>query len=183
MLLFIEFYMNFYCIFLKRGEEEAFKKKALKILAESAPEARIYFFTEDAWEGRAKKGIKVVRPAFPGYLFLAIEELTDGLVLKMSKIKGFIRFLPETKNIQKMDSASVEILSRFLFTGEHHKMSTAVYAEGDKVRITGGDIKEFEGYITRFDLRHQKVYIRLPNQWMSMEFELSYEITIQKLED
>ena len=152
-------------------------------MAESAPEARIYFFTEDAWEGRAKKGIKVVRPAFPGYLFLAIEELTDGLVLKMSKIKGFIRFLPETKNIQKMDSASVEILSRFLFTGEHHKMSTAVYAEGDKVRITGGDIKEFEGYITRFDLRHQKVYIRLPNQWMSMEFELSYEITIQKLED
>ncbi len=175
--------MEYYCIFVKGGEEEKFKAAAQEIISSIGVNGQFYFFSEEAWNKKAKFKNKIVRPAFPGYVFLKIEQLTPDAVSLVRKIDGFIRFLPTTQEIHKIEGAASEELIRFIETGEHHLMSKAVYEKGNKVKIISGDIKTFEAYITHWDPKHQKVRIQLPNQCISWSFELSYDIEMEKLPD
>ena len=173
--------MEYYCIFVKSGEEEKFKASAQKIISENGLDGQFYFFTADAWDKKAKFKNKVVRPAFPGYVFLKVEKLVPDLVFLVSKIEGFLRFLPTTQGVHKIEGAASENIIRFIETGERHQMSKAVYEKGSRVRIISGDIKTFEAYITHWDPKHQKVRVQLPNQSISWSFELSYDIVMEKL--
>ncbi len=173
--------MEYYCIFVKGGGEEKFKAKAQEKISAAGLNGQFYFFSEEAWDKKAKFKNKVVRPAFPGYVFLKIDHLVPEIVFLVRKIDGFIRFLPTTQDIHKIEGAASEELIRFIETGERHLMSKAVYEKGSKVRIISGDIKTFEAYITHWDPKHQKVRVQLPNQCISWTFELSYDIVMEKL--
>ena len=175
--------MEYYCIFVKAGIEERFKEKAQKEVSVIDESARFYFFTEEAWFKKAKLKNKIVRPAFPGYVFLKTQKLTNEVIHTVRHIEGFIRFLPVTEAIHKIDGDASQELINFIETGERHLMSKAVYEKGNKVKIISGDMKTFEAYIVHWDPQHQKVRVRLPNQYISWAFDLSYDVVIEKLPD
>lgn len=175
--------MEYYCVFIKCGEEERFKEEAKKRVSEFDSASCFYFFSEEAWSKKAKYKNKVVRPAFPGYVFFKVQKLTAEIIYAIKKIEGFIRFLPANHDIHKIEGAGANELIRFIEIGERHLMSKAVYEEGSRVRIVSGDMKMFEAYIVHWDPRHQKVRVRLPDTCITWSFELSYEIEIEKLSD
>ncbi len=68
--------MEYYCLMVRTGEEEEFKKKAQKAFGEQACTAELYYFQRTL-----------------GYLFFQTESLTPQIMQTLKKIDGFIRIL------------------------------------------------------------------------------------------
>ena len=140
--------MEYYCIFVKAGIEERFKEKAQKEVSVIDESARFYFFTEEAWFKKAKLKNKIVRPAFPGYVFLKTQKLTNEVIHTVRHIEGFIRFLPVNEAIHKIDGDASQELINFIETGERHLMSKAVYEKTIQKAIASGDEESCETWRT-----------------------------------
>ena len=82
--------MEYYCLMVRTGEEEEFKKKAQKAFGEQACTAELYYFQRTL---KTNQGKLYEKPLFPGYLFFQIESLTPQLMQTLKKIDGFIRIL------------------------------------------------------------------------------------------
>ena len=82
--------MEYYCLMVRTGEEEEFKKKARKAFCEQACTAELYYFQRTL---KTNQGKLYEKPLFPGYLFFQTESLTPQIMQTLKKIDGFIRIL------------------------------------------------------------------------------------------
>lgn len=82
--------MEYYCLMVRTGEEEEFKKKAQKAFGEQSCTAELYYFQRTL---KTNQGKLYEKPLFPGYLFFQTESLTPQIMQTLKKIDGFIRIL------------------------------------------------------------------------------------------
>ena len=82
--------MEYYCLMVRTGEEEEFKKKAQKAFGEQACTAELYYFQRTL---KTNQGELYEKPLFPGYLFFQTESLTPQIMQTLKKFDGFIRIL------------------------------------------------------------------------------------------
>lgn len=90
--------MHFYCMSVKTGMEEKYKKSVLSLIQgeNSIFSGNLHILKKLM---RLKNGKEYFDYFFPGYVFLETEETSLYKIKELSDGNGFIRFLPSSKEI------------------------------------------------------------------------------------
>ena len=80
--------MEYYCIMVRTGEEESFKKNAMVCLKDKFPDVQFFFFQRMM---KSNKGECFERPLFPGYVFFSDRKTYGGFLFYFVSCKGFLQ--------------------------------------------------------------------------------------------
>lgn len=156
--------MYWYVLFVRTGKEhtvEKFLKERLdaEVFMPFVPLHERLF----KMHGIIKKEIK---PLFPGYVFIESEMSNQEFIRSTSKLintsTNIVRIMRYTDTeIAIRESERLMLLS--LFNDQHCIEASSGIIEGDKIIITEGPLKGFEGVIIKVN-RHKR------QAWMKMNF-------------
>jgi transcriptional antiterminator NusG len=171
--------MKYYCIMVRSGGEELFKKEALKNGSPYAVGLQLWFFKRKVKNGGKKKGEVVEQPLFPGYVFMAAEDMDAYLYDKISRCSNFYHFLKDNKDITPLAGKDLEYLHTLMNYGEVTGISQATFDEHDRIVVLSGPLQGFSGNIIRVNKRKQRVTVQIDLCGNISSFDLSYDL-VQK---
>jgi transcriptional antiterminator NusG len=167
--------MNYYALQVKTGGEEFFIGEASK---SSYCGAGKFFFPKRKL--RVRKGgrrIDEIKPVFPGYIFLASDEIAPELYGALRRIRGFCRFLKSNHDITPLAGNDLDILTKILSLGAVAGISKVYFDENDRIVVTeDGPLRGLEGSIIKVNRRKQRVKVRVDFSYQSFVFDLAYEV-------
>ena len=164
--------MEYYCVMVKTGEEEAFKNAAEEACSALYPSSRFYAFQRKL---RTNQGKYFDVPLFPGYTFFGIDELTPDFFEILRKVKGFYRILYDNKNPVKIAGTALEELNIFMHNGEHWGISKVKFLPGKNIRAVSGPLVGHEGKIVAVNKKKKRVTIQSSLTPDGKRFDLLYE--------
>lgn len=175
--------MEHYCLMVKSGGEEAFKKDFEKNLkkaalleagAQKTPalSAKITFFKKKM---RDSKKREFEQALFPGYVFLSAQALDDRVAEAAKKAKNFYHFLNSNSDIQKLQGSDREILASLLKFGETQGVSQAYFDQNQRIVIAGGPLLGFEGKIIKVNKKRGRATVQVDLCSNTMKFDLAFE--------
>ena len=164
--------MEYYCIMVKTGAEEAFKADFEKVLHESDATAELFFFKKKM---RTSKKLEYEQALFPGYVFLAIRHLEPGLVKAAHMNRSFYHFLPSNTDIHQLEGKDLEYLANLRKFGEVQGISKAYFNENMRIVITDGPLMGFAGNIIKVNRKRQRVTVKLDLCNSTLKFDLAYD--------
>ena len=143
-----------YAVWIRTGQEE----KLLKLCREKITDRQVMedcFLPkyERAWREKGQWG-KKEEILFPGYLFFVTDHpLLLGQELK--KIPEFTKILGDEDGAIPLYEHEVDFLKKY--TNDEHVMEMSMgFLEGDKLVITEGALKDYEGKVVHID-RHKRL--------------------------
>ena len=166
--------MEYFVIQVRTGQEKTYKK----FVSRSNPELKYNLL----WL-RRKLRIKKAGTwklnqysLFPGYLILAAEEYDYSYFNKLKQVKGFIRYLPDNKNIKPVSRNDKKILLHFLSYGEVTGISKVVLDTNKRIVVKRGPLKGLEGRIIKVNKRKKraKVKLNMQNSHFFIDFGFDY---------
>ena len=168
-------FMNFYCIWVQTGKEDAYIREMYDTLRdkEDAPEFELYFFKK---EMRLKNGKEYMESFFPGYVFLKTSESDIQKLLVFKQGKGFVRFLPQTKDAQPLSQNDVEIIQSILKFGSTIGIVHVDFNEDDRIVILDGPFKDFRGKVIAVNRRNKRVNVQFDFMNGLKVVGLTYEV-------
>ena len=170
--------MEYYCIMVKTGVEKAFKADLEESLKEVDDSAKVLFFKKKM---RTSKKIEYEQALFPGYVFLAVQELNPAIVRETRLNRNFCHFLPSNSEIHPLEGKDLEYLANLKKFGEVQGFSKAYFNENMRIVITDGPLMGFTGNITKVNRERQRVTVKLDLCSSTVKFDLAYdEISIEK---
>lgn len=164
--------MEYYCIMVNTGKEEAFKKNALTCLKENFPDVQFFFFQRIM---KTSKGEAFEKPLFPGYVFFQIEKLTAEFFTPLRHVKDFCRILRDNTDPVKFSGAALEELKLFIHNGEHWGVSKVQFFPGKKIRVISGPLLGLEGNIYKVNKKRKRITITSSLTPDGKHFDLFYE--------
>ena len=158
---------NFYCIWVQTGKEDSYIKEMYDTLRglENAPDFELYFFKK---EMRLKNGKEYMESFFPGYVFLKTSESDIQKLLVFKQGKGFVRFLPQTKD--------AEIIQSILKFGSTIGIVHVDFNEDDRIVILDGPFKDFRGKVIAVNRRNKRVNVQFDFMNGLKVVGLTYEV-------
>ncbi|HBB43179.1 MAG TPA: transcriptional antiterminator NusG [Treponema sp.] len=165
--------MEYYCMMVKTGGEEVYKKEAEKVLAETNPGSAVYFFKKIM---RTKKGQNYEQALFPGYVFLQIPSLKPEVTAPLRKCPGFYHFLRSNSDITPLCGKDLDYIKNLLGFGEVQGISKAYFDENMRIVITEGPLVGFSGNIIKVNRKRQRVTVMLDMFNSSMKFDMTYDM-------
>lgn len=107
---------------------------------------------------------------FPGYVFIETEKPED-IYLRLKRIKAMTKLLKTGEEITPLYPEEEAYLKK-LSDGEHVARYSEGYLEGEKLVVTSGALKDYEGRIKKI-LRHKRlVVLEVPLLGRSVEVTL-----------
>lgn len=170
--------MEYFCIMVKTGGEEAFKESAQKLAQENGLTAQFYFFKRTVKLSGKKRGQTEVKPLFPGYVFLATADVGDEMLHILKEAKNFYNFLPNNAQICPLKGNDKRYILSLLRFGETATFSKAYFDKNDRIVIVSGPLTGFAGNIIRVDRRKQRVTVRLDLFSSISTFDLCYDVVL-----
>ena len=164
--------MEFYCVMVKTGEEETFKKAAEEELSESFPECKFYSFQRKL---RTNQGKVFDAPLFPGYAFFCIDLLNQKFIEEIKKVRGFYRILYDNNNPVKLYGKALEEMQLFIRNGEHWGISRLQFLPGKTIRAISGPLVGLEGKIIAVNKKKKRVTVQSTLLEDGKRFDLLYE--------
>ena len=164
--------MEYYCVMVKTGEEEAFKKAAEQACCEYYPSSRFYSFQRKLCTNQGKY---FDVPLFPGYAFFGIEELRPEFFEILRKVKGFCRILYDNHNPVKLAGTALEELNLFIHNGEHWGISKVQFLPGKVIKAMSGPLVGLEGKIIAVNKKKKRVTVQSSLMPDGKRFDLLYE--------
>ena len=151
---------NFYCIWIKTGEEEKYIDEMQPRLnaCEYGFSGMLYFPKKKM---RLKKGKEFIEPIFPGYVFLETEEEDNFHLAELKNGKSFIKFLPQTGKAQALSSNDRAIIESLVKFGSVIPIIKATFDVNDRIVILDGPFKDIPGKIVAVNRRNKRVNIEL----------------------
>lgn len=152
--------VDYYCLVIKTGKEEAFRLWATEVL--DAPEApfrgQVLFFKKLM---RTKKGKIYDEAFFPGYVFLETDCTDVALFSVFRQNKDFYYFLPKDDVARPLVGADYDCVVSLRDYGETIGFTAVTFDENDRIVITGGPFKDLTGTVIAVNRRNHRVNIRL----------------------
>lgn len=148
--------MEFYCIMVKTGTEEAFKERASLALKDDFPDAKFFFFKHTL---RSNRGEYFEKPVFPGYIFLETEKLTAQFFSVLRKQKDFYMVLRDNTNPTKITGESLAELRIFIHNGEKWGVSKVNVLPGMKIQAVSGPFMGLEGRVYKINRKKKVITI------------------------
>ncbi len=124
------------------------------------------------------KWIKRTRILFPGYVFIATENLAAA-VLKLKSIVGMTKLIGTGTEILPVKKEEEELLLRL--GGEELVVDASEgFIVGTKVEVTEGPLKGFESHIRKIDRHRRKAWIEIEMFGIERLIEVGLEIVSKK---
>ncbi|MBE6347958.1 MAG: antiterminator LoaP [Spirochaetaceae bacterium] len=168
--------MNYYAVQVQTGNEEKIIDKAKKILQDRLDKQNFLF---------PKKSLKIrksglfkqeLKPIFPGYFFIQVENIDTELYNTLKSIHGFYRFLKNNQEITPLTGKDLSILQHFLKFGQNISASQVYFDENDRICIVEGPLKGLEGLIIKVDKRKKRAKIKMDFANDSILIDLGFEL-------
>lgn len=152
--------VNYYCMVVKTGKEEAFRLWAAKMLADGDTlfAGQVLFFKKLM---RTKKGKIYDEAFFPGYVFLETDCTDASLFSVFRQNKDFYYFLPKDDVAQPLSGLDYDCVMSLRNYGETIGFTAVKFDENDRIVITGGPFKNLSGTVVAVNRRNHRVNIRL----------------------
>ncbi len=117
---------------------------------------------------------KVIRPLFPGYVFVVCEEPVP-VAAALQAVPDFARLLKSGEAFVPLCPNEVDYLMKLAGENRKVEMSTG-YIVGDKICITEGPMRGLDGDIRKID-RHKRVaWVNIPFMGGYTQVQLPLEI-------
>jgi transcriptional antiterminator NusG len=168
--------MNYYALQVKTNGEELFISEATRALFFRLKKQRFFFPKRRLAIRRQGKRIEELKAIFPGYIFLEVDEVDTELYQRLKRVKGFYRFLKSNHDITPLSGKDLAIIAHILSFGGIAESSRAYFDENDRIVITEGPLKGFEGSIIKVDKRKERVKLRLDFSQQMFTIDLAYEV-------
>lgn len=171
-------FMEWYCLMVKSGGEESFKKsfdetiKKSRLSQKPLNEAKITFFKKRM---KNAKKIEYVQALFPGYVFMSTESLDAPLAAATKKCRNFYHFLNTNADILRVQGKDMELLSNLLKFGETQGISQAYFDQNQRIVITKGPLAGFEGKITKINRKQGRATVKIDLCNNEIKFDLAFE--------
>lgn len=171
---------NFYCIWIKTGEENKYVKEMQVILDSNLSpfSGKLYFFQKQM---RLKKGKEYIEPVFPGYVFLETEESSSEKLFLLRNGSGFIKFLPQNSPLQSLNLADVAIVCSILEYGTVIPVVHVTFDVNDRIQLLDGPCKNLSAKVIAVNKRNKRVNIDVEFMNGSRVLGLTYE-EVRKVE-
>lgn len=162
-----------YAVQVKTGEEEKTKLMCNKLISNSILEECFipYYEKKTKYMGRYHIITEIL---FPGYIFMVSDYITD-LLLNVKKVPKLTKILGDGNEILPLYDGEIEFLMKFGKKDHIIKMSYG-YIEKDKIIITDGPMKNYEGTIKKIDRHKRKAIIEIEFLGRTIEIGIGIEI-------
>ena len=170
--------MEYYCIMVKAGAEEAFKTDFEKSLRKFDDSAQVMFFKKKM---RTSKKVEYEQALFPGYVFISLQKMSPSVLSEAKLNRNFYHFLPSNKEIHPLKGEDLEYLAKLKKFGEVQGFSKAYFNENMRIVITDGPLVGLAGNIIKVNRKRQRVTVKLDICSNTMKFDLAYDdISLEK---
>ncbi|MGN0728904.1 transcription termination/antitermination protein NusG [Treponema sp.] len=152
--------MKFYCISVRTGAEDKFKESVLSFVEgeERVICGRLHVLKKRM---RLKKGKEYIECIFPGYVFLETDETDAAKLMCFSEGKGFLRFLPSSKDLNPLAQNDSDIVQALLQFGSTVGIVPVTFDKGDRIVIMDGPFKDFSGRVVAVNRRNKRLNIEI----------------------
>ncbi len=173
--------MSIFCISVRTGVEECFKKSVDSILerCETPVQGSVYLLKKQM---QLKNGKEYFDLFFPGYVFFETEENDSAKFRFIRNVNGFIRFLPSSKDVHPLVGVDLEIVKSILRFGSTVGIVPVTFDTNDRIVIVDGPFKNMSGKVVSVNRRNKRVNIELEFMGGVNVVGLSYEL-VQKVKD
>ena len=167
--------MDYYAVQVKTGKEPELLK-IIRKLNEENHEIEAYFPRRVLYI--KKKGIrqKTDAPVFPGYIFLAIDDLSAPVYWQLRRMKDFYHFLPNNHDPLPLTGHDLSLLRHFLSFGEIAEPSKVYFDANARICVVEGPLKGLEGKILKVDKRKQRAKVMLDMYTDGFVIDLAFEV-------
>lgn len=138
-------------------------------------ECRIWWPRRKLTIRRKGKRQKTLAPLFPGYLFVQAPEITSVVYRTLRACEGFVRFLPDNRNIEPLGSEGLKLVQHFLSFGEVVEQSRVTFDADNRIVVKEGPLAGLEGRIVKVDRRKERAKVRLDLYEDSFLIDLGFE--------
>jgi len=168
--------MDYYAVQVRTGREPELLKKIRDISDEYEHNIQVYFPRRVLYI--KKKGIrqKTDAPVFPGYIFLAIDDLSAQVYWQLRRTKDFYHFLPNNHDPLPLTGHDLSLLRHFLSFGEITDPSKVYFDANDRICVVEGALKGLEGKILKVDRRKQRAKVLLDMYTDGFAIDLAFEV-------
>lgn len=162
-----------YAVQVRTGEEEKIKLICNKLISNDVLEECFIPHYEKKIKYMGKWHI-ATEILFPGYIFMVSDCIND-LLLSVKKIPKLIKILGDGNGIVPLYGKEVEFLMKFGKKDHLIKISYG-YIENNRIVITDGPMKDYEGTIKKIDRHKRKAIIEIEFLGRTMEVSVGMEI-------
>ena len=125
---------------------------------------------------RLKNGKEYTAPLFPSYIFLETDELNSKDLRLLQKGRGFIKILPNNKEIQSLSPDDTELILSIIKFGTVIPIIHATFDVNDKIVILDGPFKGKVGLVTAVNRRNKRVNFEVKLMNGIAVIGLTYEV-------
>ncbi|TVR69475.1 MAG: antiterminator LoaP [Spirochaetaceae bacterium] len=160
------------------GEEPRFIRRAeqrLLLRGFSGESCRLWWPRRKLTIRRRGRRKPTLAPLFPGYLFIQTDEVAPEMYHDLKRTEGFVRFLPDNRNIEPLGAEGLELIRHFLSFGEVVEQSRVTFDVNNRIVVREGPLSGMEGRIVKVDRRKGRAKVRLDLYSDSFLVDLGFE--------
>lgn len=149
----------YFCLQAYTGKEIEVKTSIERLLKDSEFDFEVWFPTKENREKRQGKEATVLKPLFPGYLFIfwnGDQEL-DFPKIDIRRITNALRFLSYDDGTAALKGKDLEFAKWIHMHRGNIKRSKVVFKEGQRVHICEGPLLGFDGSVVKVDKHHKRI--------------------------
>lgn len=162
-----------YAVQVTTGEEEKTKLLCNKMISIEILEECFIPYYEKKKKYMCKWHI-INEILFPGYIFMVSNQI-NNLIVDVRRIPKLTKILGNEKEIIPLYDREIEFLMKFGKKEHIIKMSYG-YIENEKIIITDGPMKDYEGIVKKIDRHKRKAIIEVEFFGRTMEVSVGVEI-------
>lgn len=169
---------TFFVMQVMTGEEARYIRRAdqkLLLRGYDTDTYRLWWPRRKLTIRRKGKRIASLAPLFPGYLFIQTQEITPEMFRDLRSCDGFVRFLPDNKNIEPLGTEGLNLIRHFLSFGEVVEQSRVSFDINNRIVVREGPLAGMEGRIVKVDRRKGRAKVRLDIYEDSFLIDLGFE--------
>ncbi|MCK5155761.1 MAG: hypothetical protein KAQ69_04950 [Spirochaetales bacterium] len=172
-------YSTIYLIQVVTGKEKTYISH-VNNLAGSKPSFQLVVPKRQLTIRRMGKESQVIKPVFPGYIFLVCDCIEPETRKFLRKMPGFIRYMKnDTGELVPLSAEDRQLLIRLTATGETTKRSVISFDKNNKVIPISGLLKDCEGKIIKVDRRKRRARVKFQLHDKTFLIDFEYEELIK----
>ena len=172
-------YSTIYLIQVATGKEETYISH-VKNLAGSKPGFQLIVPKRQLTIRKLGKEQQVMKPIFPGYIFLGCDCVEPETRTLLRSIPGFMRYMRNDKGeLVPLSNNDRQLLIQLTSTGETTKRSVVSFDKNNKVVPISGPLKDHEGKIMKVDRRKRRVKVKFLLNDKTFLIDFEYEEVIK----
>ena len=151
--------MGWYALFVETGREEQVKKHIHNTMDPSAVGIpfELLIAKREVRERINDSFVTIVKRMFPGYILLETENILDFyLKIKRKRSEHFLGILRHGGYFKEI---RLEEISNIIYMTDSDGVigSSDVFVENDRIIVTKGPLKNYDGFIKKIDRRRQRI--------------------------